>query len=304
MRKISVAKDQRGQPVMMLNNQPLFQFGVLDQGYWPDGVYTAPADEALRSDIEAIKALGFNMCRKHLKVEPERWYYWCDRLGLLVWQDMPSGDRVAPFGQYEIERRPKSAEQFELEMERLIEGRRNHPSIVVWVPFHAGRGRYDTARIVAKVKELDPSRLVLNTGSAAVGPLGDVQSFTSDYKEAGAQGSDPRARILGECGSFPMPIAGHTWATNVFSKPGQRYVIPPQFAKEYTNTVRFVRLLAQKRGFSGAVFSQLTDVEDEVNGFLTYDRLLKVDPGTIAGANSLLWKPFGENTGREADRKR
>ena len=160
MRKIALGQDENGVTRMMLNNEPLFQYGLLDQGFWPDGLYTAPTDEALRYDLEQTQALGFNLVRKHVKVEPERWYYWADKLGLLVWQDMPSGDAFVGNGAGEITRSPESAAQFELELKRLIDAHRNHPSIVMWVLFNEGWGQYDTARLTEWLKEYDPDRLV------------------------------------------------------------------------------------------------------------------------------------------------
>ena len=161
----------------MVNNQRLFQLGPLDQGYWPDGIYTAPTDEALRYDIEAMKQLGFNMCRKHVKIEPERWYYWCDKVGLLVWQDMPNGDQPANPQQNEIHRQPESALHFETELKQMILGRWNHPCIVMWIPFNQGWGQYDTVRITGLVKELDPSRLVAGVSGWYDMGGGDVRSL-------------------------------------------------------------------------------------------------------------------------------
>src|SRR5207237_6408323 len=135
MRKISLGKDDKGFTRLLLNNKPYFQFGPLDQGFWPDGLYTAPTDKALRYDIEMTRKLGFNMARKHVKIEPERWYYWCDKLGLLVWQDMPSGDKFISPKQQDIQRSEESAKEFETELQALVEGRGAHPSIVMWVPY-------------------------------------------------------------------------------------------------------------------------------------------------------------------------
>jgi len=154
MRKISVVKDESGTPRILFNNERLFQYGPLDQGFWPDGLYTAPTDEALRYDIEMTKKLGMNMARKHVKIEPQRWYYWCDKLGLLVWQDMPSGDKYIGGNDPDITRTPESGRQFETELKALIDGRGNHPSIVMWVPYNEGWGQWDTARITSLVQAL------------------------------------------------------------------------------------------------------------------------------------------------------
>jgi beta-galactosidase/beta-glucuronidase len=168
MRKIALQRDARGHQMLALNNEALFQMGPLDQGWWPDGLYTAPTDEALRYDIEITKDLGFNMARKHVKVEPARWYYHCDRLGLLVWQDMPSGylgrghERslfVLPWDD-DAERTGVSQAQFEGELRAMIDHLQQFPSIVMWVPFNEGWGQYDTARVSKWIKSYDPTRLV------------------------------------------------------------------------------------------------------------------------------------------------
>ena len=162
----------------MLNNKSLFQFGPLDQGFWPDGLYTAPTDEALKYDIEMTKKLGFNMARKHVKVEPDRWYYWCDKLGLLVWQDMPSGDKAIggkdAGPQRAARRRPRSTRR---EWKAMIDANRNHPCIVMWVPFNEGWGQFDTPRIVKWIKEYDPTRLVDNASGWTDRGVGDVHDM-------------------------------------------------------------------------------------------------------------------------------
>src|SRR5512138_1154689 len=152
MRKISLGKDEKGILRLCLNNKPLFQYGPLDQGWWPDGLYTAPTDEALRYDIEVTKQLGMNLARKHVKVEPDRWYYWCDKLGLLVWQDMPSGDRYIRPSDPDITRTPESAREYETELKAIIDALWNLPSIVMWVPFNEGWGQFNTARITGWIK--------------------------------------------------------------------------------------------------------------------------------------------------------
>jgi len=160
MRKMEVGKDDKGVTRMLLNGKPYFQVGPLDQGFWPDGIYTAPTDEALKYDIEMTKKLGFNTIRKHVKVEPERWYYWCDKLGVLVWQDMPSGDKSIGGNDPDLKRTPKSAEIYERELKAMIDGRGNHPFIVLGVPFNEGWGQHDTNDVLKWVKGYDPTRLV------------------------------------------------------------------------------------------------------------------------------------------------
>ncbi|MCX6141654.1 MAG: hypothetical protein NTZ35_00395, partial [Ignavibacteriales bacterium] len=164
MRKIEIASDEKGVNRILLNGTFEMLVGPLDQGFWPDGIYTAPTDEALRSDIEMTKKLGFNMARKHVKVEPDRWYYWADKLGLMVWQDMPSGNN----------RTNDSKMQFETELANLVVTHYNHPSIVMWVVFNEGWGQYDTERLAAWVKQLDPTRLVNNASGWTDKKAGDV----------------------------------------------------------------------------------------------------------------------------------
>src|SRR5690606_10108532 len=153
-------KDNQGITRILLNDEPLFQYGPLDQGFWPDGLYTAPTDAALKYDLDVTKKLGFNMVRKHVKVEPARWYHHCDKMGLLVWQDMPSGDRYIGANDPDIERSPESMQNFETEWREIIQDNFNAPSIVMWVPFNEGWGQSDTARIAEFTRKLDPSRLV------------------------------------------------------------------------------------------------------------------------------------------------
>src|SRR5262249_4319898 len=160
MRKIEVKKAKDGFNRIFLNNEPLFQFGPLDQGWWPDGLYTAPSDEALKYDLEITKKLGFNMIRKHVKVEPARWYHHCDKLGLLVWQDMPSGDKYSGPRDPDIKRSDESAEAYYRGWGAIMDTLHNHPCVVVWVPFNEGWGQFDTDKVLAWTKKRDPSRLV------------------------------------------------------------------------------------------------------------------------------------------------
>jgi hypothetical protein len=271
MRKISITKDEAGIPRLMLNNQRLFQLGTLDQGYWPEGRYAAPSDDALRWDIETMKQLGFNMVRKHVKVEPERWYYWCDKLGLLVWQDMPNGDKPASNVEKEIERKPESARLFEQDLKRMILGRGNHPSIVVWAPFNQGWGQYDTARITDLVKELDPSRLVISASGWHDMGTGDIRSYHNYGVPDVEFPGDGRVSVLGECGGLGLAVPGHLWGAkgtwNVRYYPDAEALLDG-----YSQLMSIVRALAEKKGLSAAVVTQFSDVETELNGFVTYDR--------------------------------
>ena len=285
MRKISLGKDQKGFTRLMLNNQPYFQFGPLDQGFWPDGLYTAPTDEALRYDIEMTKKLGFNMARKHVKVEPDRWYYWCDKLGLLVWQDMPSGDKYIGGKDPDITRSPESAKQFEQELSALINGHYNHPCIVMWVPYNEGWGQWDTARIVNLIKKQDPSRLVNNTSGWTDRGVGDVNDMHNYPGPGSPEPEQKRAVVLGEFGGLGLPISGHTWQSE--KNWGYRsFTDTKALTGAYLGLVENLFPLIDQKGLSAAVYTQTTDVEIEVNGLMTYDReVVKMDPLVIAPAN-------------------
>lgn len=285
MRKISLGKDAKGFTRLMLNNEPYFQFGPLDQGFWPDGIYTAPTDEALRYDIEITKKLGFNLARKHVKVEPDRWYYWCDKLGLLVWQDMPSGDKYIGGKDPDIQRSPESATEFEDELSALIEGRDAHPCIVMWVPYNEGWGQWDTARIVSLIKKADPSRLVDDASGWTDRGVGDVHDM---HKYPGPGSPEPeqkRAIVLGEFGGLGLPIRGHTWQAE--KNWGYRsYSDAAALTAAYEDLVAKLLPFIDSNGLSAAIYTQTTDVEVEVNGLMTYDReMIKMDWPRVAAAN-------------------
>lgn len=284
MRKIEVAQDEAGVPRILLNGQFVFQIGTLDQGFWPDGLYTAPCDEALRFDIEQTKRLGFNMIRKHVKVEPDRWYYWCDKLGMLVWQDMPSGEQSVPPGGGEITRSAESARQFELELERLLACRHNHPCIIVWVVFNEGWGQYDTVRITNAVKKMDPSRLTNAASGWNDMPVGDLIDMHSYPGPNAPNSADGRAAVLGEFGGLGLGIDGHTWTDKTW---GYRGASDQQnLSRQYVSLLRAAWALKDSAGLNAAIYTQITDVETEANGLLTYDReIVKVDVDRIRAAN-------------------
>jgi beta-galactosidase/beta-glucuronidase len=289
MRKISLGKDDKGVTRLFLNNKPLFMIGPLDQGWWPDGLYTAPTDEALRYDLEMIKKLGMNVLRKHVKSEPRRFYYWCDKLGVLVWQDMPNGDAHIGKQAEDIVRSPESAQQFELELESMIQTLFNHPSIMMWVPFNEGWGQYNTARIVNKIKELDPSRLVDNASGWADRGVGDVHDIHS-YPGPDAPPNEPhRAAVLGEFGGLGLPVEGHTWQDE--KNWGYRsFKNSEELTNAYTELIDKLKALI-KDGLSAAIYTQTTDVEIEVNGLMTYDRaIIKMDPERLAEMHRALTK--------------
>src|SRR5258707_4018749 len=202
MRKIALRRDDAGVTRIALNDHFPFQMGALDQGFWPDGIYTAPTDDALRFDIEFLKRAGFNLARKHVKVEPDRWYYWCDKLGLLVWQDMPSGNNTTM----------EARVQFETELQRMVEGRRNHPAIITWVLFNEGWGQYDTERLAHWLKSLDPSRLVDNSSGWTDKRAGDLIDLHSYPGPESRPPESERATVLGEFGGLGLGLPGHTWS--------------------------------------------------------------------------------------------
>ncbi len=264
MRKISLGTKD-GFVKMLLNNEFVFQFGPLDQGFWPDGIYTAPTDLALKFDLELEKAYGFNMVRKHIKVEPARWYYWADKLGILVWQDMPS------LNSYTDHPQPIDKPQFELELTRMIENLRNHPSIIMWVVFNESQGQHDTAALVQKVKALDPSRLVNQASGGSFENAGDILDLHS-YPNPSYASSDTQVVVCGEFGGVGLGITNHTWA------PGWGYVdardgadLTSKFEDFSAQLCEFV----QNHGLSAAVYTEITDVEIELNGFITYDRKVR-----------------------------
>ena len=291
MRKIALAKDPSGTPRLFLNNQALFQFGPLDQGFWPDGLYTAPTDEALRYDIEMTKKLGMNMARKHVKIEPERWYYWCDKLGLLVWQDMPSGDKYIGGRDPDITRTSESGKQFEQELKALVTGRGHHPSIVMWVPYNEGWGQWDTARIAGLVKRWDPTRLVNSVSGWTDRRVGDVHDIHSYPGPSSPPIESNRAAVLGEFGGLGLPVAGHTWQDE--KNWGYRsYKNSEELTDAYLQLIRKLHPLVGTPGLAAAVYTQTTDVEVEVNGLMTYDReLVKLDAAAVTAASQTLYTP-------------
>ncbi|MCS7254224.1 MAG: glycoside hydrolase family 2 TIM barrel-domain containing protein [Armatimonadota bacterium] len=286
MRKVSLGKDENGFVRILLNGKFVFQVGPLDQGFFPDGIYTAPTDEALRFDVDVMKKLGFNAVRKHVKREPQRWYYWCDRLGLLVWQDMPSSSvgRGSSAEREGFPISPECAEQFERELCAMVEQLFNHPSIIMWIIFNEGWGQYDTARLVEIVKKLDQTRLVNGaSGWHVFQSVGDVIDIHSYPGPASPKPDGKRALVLGEFGGLGLILKGHTWI-----EKGWGYRTMPD---EKALTKAYLRLwqraweLKDTMGLSGAIYTQLTDVETECNGLLTYDRkVIKMPVEIIAKA--------------------
>jgi len=284
MRKISLGKDEKGFTRMMLNDEFVFQFGPLDQGWWPDGLYTAPTDEALKYDIEVTKELGFNMARKHVKVEPARWYYWCDKLGLLVWQDMPSGDKYIGGNDPDIIRTPESEEQYKSELLAMINNHYNHPSIIIWVPFNEGWGQFKTGEIVNFIREADETRLINPTSGWSDRNAGDIRDIHAYPGPAMPEPEEKRAIVLGEFGGLGLPLEGHTWQTK--DNWGYKsFDSREKLLEAYTGLIEELMPMVRK-GLSAAVYTQTTDVEIEVNGLMTYDRaVIKMDAGTLRKIN-------------------
>ena len=290
MRKFSSRRDENGIVRLELNNQPLFQFGPLDQGWWPDGLYTAPTDEALRYDVQKTKDFGFNMIRKHIKVEPARWYMHCDQLGIIVWQDMPSGDKNPEwqmrkyFDGAERLRSPESEANYRKEWKEIMDYLYSYPCIGTWVPFNEAWGQFKTQEIAEWTKQYDPSRLVNPASGGNHYTCGDILDLHNYPAPSMYLYDAQRATVLGEYGGIGLVLKDHLWEPN----RNWGYV---QFnsSKEATDEyVKYAEMLYNMvvKGFSGAVYTQTTDVEIEVNGLMTYDRkVIKLDEKRVREIN-------------------
>jgi hypothetical protein len=280
MREISVGQDEDGVTRLLLNNRFVFQSGTLDQGYWPDGLYTAPTEEAMVYDLEMLEAMGFNMLRKHVKVEPRTFYSWCDRLGILVWQDMPNANIPLCERGSDVPTDPEATAQFATELVRLIETHRNHPSIVTWVPFNEGWGQHDSERIVELVRATDPTRLVNHASGWHERGLGDVVDRHSYPAPNPPQPEAGRAAVQGEFGGLGFNVPGHTWTE------GWGYDLftdREDLTQRFEDFYQIIRTAAEERGLSASVYTQTTDIESENNGLLTYDReVTKIEPQAVA----------------------
>lgn len=290
MRKYSTKRDHNGIVRLQLNNKDLFQFGPLDQGWWPDGLYTAPTDEALVYDVRKTKDFGYNMIRKHIKVEPARWYTHCDQLGMIVWQDMPSGDRGPVwqnkkyFDATEMKRTAESEADYRKEWKEIMDCLYSYPCIGTWVPFNEAWGQFKTQEIAEWTKQYDPTRLV-NPASGGnhytCGDMLDLHNYPApDMYLYDAQ----RANVLGEYGGIGYVLKGHIW------EPDRNWGYI-QFNSSEDVTNEYVKYADQlydmiAKGFSAAVYTQTTDVEVEVNGLMTYDRMIiKLDENRLKKAN-------------------
>lgn len=290
MRKISMKRDHAGIMRLQLNNEDCFHFGPLDQGWWPDGLYTAPTDEALLYDLQKTKDFGYNMIRKHVKVEPARWYTHCDRLGILVWQDMPNGDKSPQWEQHRYfdgNDRARSAESeanFRREWKDIMDYLYSYPSVAVWVPFNEAWGQFKTEEIVNWTKHYDPSRLVNPASGGNHYKAGDMLDMHNYPGPKIYMYDAERANVLGEYGGIGLPLAGHLW------QPDKNWgYVQFQSAKEVTDKyIEYAEELKKmiKSCYSAAVYTQTTDVEGEVNGLMTYDRkVIKLEEDRLRAIN-------------------
>lgn len=305
LRTFTVQEDADGTPRFLLNGKPYFQRGLLDQGYWPDGLYTAPSDEALRSDIERAKALGFNMLRKHIKVEPARWYYHCDKIGMLVWQDMPSGaeypgDQIAVAlpnvgihvedKNYKRFKRENEAArtQFIAELREMVNALRDTVCVCTWVPFNEGWGQFDAAAATKLLWEMDPTRPVDHASGWHDQGAGDYKSIHKYILKVRAPRPDGRVFALTEFGGYSQILDGHVW--NKEKSFGYRMYPDKQALTDAYRKLHEEQILPLlKKGLCVTIYTQLTDVELEVNGLFTYDRAVcKLDEATVKEINEKL----------------
>ena len=301
MRKFSVEKDERGVPRLFLNNRPYFHNGLLDQGYWPDGLYTAPTDEAMIYDISTAKAMGFNMLRKHIKVEPLRWYYHCDRYGMLVWQDMPCGGGKynplivsAPlvtnihlrdtaywlFGRSDS----KARAQFKAELGAMVNHLVNCPCIAMWVPFNEGWGQFDAAKMHDFVRSIDPTRTIDHASGWHDQGVGQVVSRHVYFRKYAFKADKKgRAVLLSEFGGYNHHVSGHCFNNKNFGY--KNFETPAQLEIAIEDLYQRQIGPAKMEGLAAAVYTQLSDVEDELNGLMTYDRkVVKIAPESMRKA--------------------
>ncbi len=291
MRKYSIRKGQNGITRLQLNNKDYFQFGPLDQGWWPDGLYTAPTDEALVYDLKKTKDFGYNMVRKHVKVEPARWYTHCDQLGLIVWQDMPNGGPSPQwqarnyFNGTEVIRSAAFEANYRKEWKEIIDCLYSYPSIAVWVPFNEAWGQFKTPEIVAWTKEYDPSRLVNPASGGNHYTCGDILDL-HHYPGPNMFLYDPRrATVLGEYGGIGLVVEGNTWVNDKKNWGYVKFNTSDEVTNEYIKYGKHLLELIRK-GFSAAVYTQTTDVEGEINGLMTYDRkVIKMNEAKVREIN-------------------
>ena len=302
IRTVSKAKYASGAWRFLLNGQPVFHWGPLDQGWWPDGLLTPPSDEAMLFDIEWLKSAGFNMIRKHIKVEPRRYYYHCDRLGMMVWQDQVSGgsspnwSHLAP-NPMDAEWPAAEQKQFMLELERMVSLLENHPSITVWVPFNEAWGQHSTVEVGEWLIKRDSSRITNIASGGNFWPVGDVVDEHSYPHprfpfDLGAGGRfDPYVKVIGEFGGHGLPVKDHLWDANRRNWGyGDLPKTNAEYRERYATSIRMLNELRKKNGFSGGVYTQTTDVEGEINGLMTYDRkVIKIPAKDLAEIHKALF---------------
>ena len=302
MRKISIGHPSGGtgpvasQPVLLLNNKFVFQNGPLDQGWWPGSLLTPPSDEAMAFEIDFLKKSGFNMLRKHIKIEPDRYYYLCDKMGIMVWQDMPSGflegQNESPGDQYSPIRRSVAMEQYELELRRMIDQLHNHPSIVTWVVQNEGWGQYENPRLANWVKAIDPSRVVnaiSGWNDRNAGDFYDIHTYEPEPHAPDAK--TDRVVVIGEFGGIGWPVDGHLWNPDMRNWGYQTYHSASEVLDAYKKKYAKIIDYYQKQALSAAVYTQTTDVEGEVNGLLTYDReVIKIPVEELQKIHAPLFK--------------
>ena len=299
MRKISMGRDKEGYMRILLNNEIIYQLGPLDQGYWPDGLLTPASDQALRYDIAYLKKIGANMDRMHMKVQPERWYYHCDQLGILVWQDMVSPTKF-------IDTKSNlNPSDFELEHNLTLDQLYNHPSIIQWVLFNESWGQYDTERLTAALKAKDPTRLVINASGwhdKKVGDIRDFHDYTIHPAVALVNKNDDRAMVLGEAGGIDLLIPGHLWTPDLKGgtkiKTDWSIDFKKGIVKSSDELIEKYKILLndlfqlKKYGLNAVVYTQISDVEDEISGWITYDRKVsKLPETTFAVLHQQFFKP-------------
>ncbi len=298
MRKVGIGKDRAGLLRIMLNGEPVFQYGPLDQGYWPEGTLTPPSDAAAKFDVQYLRDIGCNMVRVHIKVHPRRWYYWCDKLGLMVWQDFVCSRK------FDKKITSQSAAQWEQEQRRMIEHLYNNPSVIEWIVFNEGWGQYDTQRLTQWTRQYDPSRIVTGASGWTDYPVGDIYD-NHDYSFhpscAMGQAVPGRAVVLGECGGFYIVTPGHIWkvgeeALAKVNKEGdigrEHYTSGKEWESRYGPWLQGLRLL-QAYGLNAAVYTQITDLEHELNGWLTFDRKVsKIPVQRLHQMHSRLYEPL------------
>ncbi|WEG09564.1 glycoside hydrolase family 2 TIM barrel-domain containing protein [Microbacterium horticulturae] len=314
MRSFGVGRDAAGTPRLLMNGEPYLPVGLLDQGYWPDGGYTAPSDEALEYDVRLAKRLGYTMLRKHIKVEPMRWYHHCDRLGMLVWQDAVNGgtaykpqiitapafgappirdDRYRAFARAD----ERGREQFEVELAEMIEHLRSVPSIALWVPFNEAWGQFDAARIAGVVSELDPTRPVDHASGWHDQGAGDLRSLHIYFRPVRPRRRrDDRVLAVTEYGGYSLIVPGHTFGTKTFGY--RRYRSREKWQAAFERLHEREIAPAIRKGVAALVYTQLSDVEDEVNGLVTYDRrFIKADEQRTHRMNDALRAAAAESGG-------